>query len=50
VYILIAGGGKVGSNLASTLLKMGHEVTLLDNELLRLWDAAVHTAALRWGA
>jgi len=32
VYILIAGGGKVGSNLASTLLKMGHEVTLLDND------------------
>jgi trk system potassium uptake protein TrkA len=32
VYILIAGGGKVGSNLAYTLLKMGHEVTLLDND------------------
>jgi dihydroxyacetone kinase-like protein len=25
-------------------------VTLLDNEMLRLWDAPVHTAALRWGA
>lgn len=24
-------------------------VTLLDNELERLWDAAVHTPALRWG-
>jgi dihydroxyacetone kinase-like protein len=24
-------------------------VTLLDDELLRLWDAPVHTAALRWG-
>jgi len=24
-------------------------VTLLDDELLRLWDATVHTAALRWG-
>jgi trk system potassium uptake protein TrkA len=35
VYILIAGGGKVGSNLASTLLKMGHEVTLLDNDRSR---------------
>lgn len=23
--------------------------TLLDDELLRLWDAPVHTAALRWG-
>ena len=35
MYILIAGGGKVGSNLASTLLKMGHEVTLLDNDRAR---------------
>jgi dihydroxyacetone kinase-like protein len=25
-------------------------VTLLDDEMLRLWDAPVHTAALRWGA
>jgi len=24
-------------------------VTVLDDELLRLWDATVHTAALRWG-
>jgi trk/ktr system potassium uptake protein len=32
MYILIAGGGKVGTNLTSTLLKMGHEVTLLDND------------------
>jgi phosphoenolpyruvate---glycerone phosphotransferase subunit DhaK len=24
-------------------------LTVLDDELLRLWDAAVHTAALRWG-
>lgn len=24
-------------------------LTLLDEELLRLWDAPVHTAALRWG-
>jgi trk system potassium uptake protein TrkA len=32
MYILIAGGGKVGANLTSTLLKMGHEVTLLDND------------------
>jgi dihydroxyacetone kinase-like protein len=23
-------------------------VTLLDDELLALWDAPVHTAALRW--
>jgi dihydroxyacetone kinase-like protein len=25
-------------------------VTVLDDELLRLWDTPVHTAALRWGA
>jgi dihydroxyacetone kinase-like protein len=25
-------------------------VTLLDDELMRLWDAPVHTAGLRWGA
>ena len=25
-------------------------VTLLDDELTRLWDAPVHTAGLRWGA
>jgi phosphoenolpyruvate---glycerone phosphotransferase subunit DhaK len=25
-------------------------VTILDDELTRLWDAPVHTAALRWGA
>jgi dihydroxyacetone kinase-like protein len=24
-------------------------VTLLDDELANLWDAPVHTAALRWG-
>jgi trk system potassium uptake protein len=30
VYILIAGGGKVGSNLAQTLIRAGHEVTLIE--------------------
>jgi dihydroxyacetone kinase-like protein len=24
-------------------------VALLDDEMKRLWDAPVHTAALRWG-
>jgi len=24
-------------------------LTLLDEELLKLWDAPVHSAALRWG-
>jgi trk system potassium uptake protein TrkA len=35
VYILIAGGGKVGSTLTSTLLSLGHEVTLLENDRAR---------------
>jgi trk system potassium uptake protein TrkA len=30
MYILIAGGGKVGANLARTLLRMHHEVTLIE--------------------
>lgn len=32
MYILIVGGGKVGSNLTTALIKMGHEVSLLDND------------------
>src|SRR5213595_4370062 len=30
MYVLIAGGGKVGSNLARTLIRTGHEVTLIE--------------------
>src|SRR4051794_10623051 len=30
MYALIAGGGKVGANLARTLLRMGHEATLVE--------------------
>ena len=30
MYCLIAGGGKVGSNLARTLIRAGHEVTLIE--------------------
>ncbi|HEX9416956.1 MAG TPA: TrkA family potassium uptake protein [Gaiellaceae bacterium] len=30
MYIVIAGGGKVGANLARTLLGLGHEVTLIE--------------------
>ena len=30
MYLLIAGGGKVGSNLARTLIRAGHEVTLIE--------------------
>jgi trk system potassium uptake protein TrkA len=32
MYIVIAGAGKIGANLASTLLGSGHEVTLIDND------------------
>jgi trk/ktr system potassium uptake protein len=30
VYALIAGGGKVGSNVLRTLLRLGHEATLIE--------------------
>jgi len=30
MYVIVAGGGKVGANVARTLLRMGHEVTLLE--------------------
>ena len=30
MYVLIAGGGKVGSNVMRTLLRAGHEVTLIE--------------------
>ena len=30
MYLLIAGGGKVGSNLARTLIRSGNEVTLVE--------------------
>ena len=41
----------VGSYITS-LEMAGCSITLLklDDEMTRLWDAPVHTAALRWGA
>ena len=30
MYVLIAGGGKVGANVARTLIRGGHEVTLIE--------------------
>jgi trk system potassium uptake protein TrkA len=30
MYALVAGGGKVGSNVTRTLLEMGHEVTMVE--------------------
>jgi trk system potassium uptake protein TrkA len=35
MYILIAGGGKVGANVARTLLRLGHEVTLIEQRAVR---------------
>jgi trk system potassium uptake protein TrkA len=35
MYALIAGGGKVGSNLARTLIRDGHEVTLIEQRTVR---------------
>jgi len=35
VYCLVAGGGKVGSNLARTLIRTGHEVTLIEQRSVR---------------
>jgi trk system potassium uptake protein TrkA len=30
MYVIVAGGGKVGSNVTSTLLDLGHELTLIE--------------------
>ena len=30
MYLVVAGGGKVGANVASSLIAMGHEVTLIE--------------------
>ena len=30
MYVIVAGGGKVGSNLARSLLRMDHEVTVIE--------------------
>jgi len=30
MYVLVAGGGKVGANLTRSLIHMGHEVTLIE--------------------
>ena len=35
MYVIIAGAGKVGWNLARELIEKGHEVTLLENERRR---------------
>ncbi|HZQ16451.1 MAG TPA: TrkA family potassium uptake protein [Gaiellaceae bacterium] len=35
MYVLIAGGGKVGTNLTRSLLRAGHEVTLIEQRPYR---------------
>ena len=30
MYVLVAGGGKIGANLTRSLIQMGHEVTLIE--------------------
>ena len=35
MYVVIAGGGKVGANVTRTLLRAGHEVTLIEQRPFR---------------
>ena len=35
MFVLVAGGGKVGSNLAQALRRMGHEVTIIEQDRQR---------------
>jgi trk system potassium uptake protein TrkA len=35
MYTIVAGGGKVGSNVARSMLSMGHEVTLIEQRPYR---------------
>jgi trk system potassium uptake protein TrkA len=49
MYIVIAGGGKVGANLAQSVLDLGHEVTLVEQRrerFERLEDQFEHRVQL----
>ena len=49
MYILIAGGGKVGANLTKSVLDLGHEVTLIEqrrDRCERLEEEFEHRAQL----
>jgi trk system potassium uptake protein TrkA len=49
MYILVAGGGKVGANLTRILLELGHEVTLIEqrrDRFDRLEEEFEHRALL----
>jgi dihydroxyacetone kinase-like protein len=39
----------VGNFVTSHMADCSATVSMLDEEMKRLWDAPVHTAALRWG-
>jgi trk system potassium uptake protein TrkA len=32
MYVIVAGGGKVGANVARSLMRLGHEVTLIEQQ------------------
>src|SRR5437868_4819249 len=32
MYVIVAGGGKAGANVARSLLRLGHEVTLIEQK------------------
>jgi trk system potassium uptake protein TrkA len=32
MYVVVAGGGKVGANVARSLMRLGHEVTLIEQQ------------------
>src|SRR5438046_6202581 len=45
MYVIIAGGGKVGANVMRSLLRLGHEVTLIEqrrDRFARLEDEFEH--------
>ena len=44
MYMLVAGGGKVGANLARLLLRAGHEVTLIEQRADRFGRLEEETA------
>jgi trk system potassium uptake protein len=35
MYVIVAGGGKIGANVTRSLLRLGHEVTLIEQKRLR---------------
>ena len=46
MYIVIMGGGRVGFRLATSLVAVGHDVTLIENDSELCGNAAVELDAL----